>query len=162
MHNFQANYDKILQVLNTIEPKDSFINQIRKAKLSDKELISINLTSEYMSIDSECQLFRILPFDLSQKIERSVYNRRKRNLFEFQEQIRQKLVPLFHEFENCFIIDSMPLEICKLSRAPQVKFVKKTSKQVLIEDTVPANLCIIMAISCMLFVQLLELLDALI
>ena len=92
MYNFQANYDKILQVLNTIESKDSFKHQIRKPKLSDKNLIAINLTSEYMNLDSECQLFRILPLSLSQKIERSVYNRRKRNLFEFQEQIRQKLV----------------------------------------------------------------------
>ena len=61
MHNFQANYDKILQVLNSIEPRNSFLTQIRKPKMSDKELISMNLTSEYMGIDSETQLFRILP-----------------------------------------------------------------------------------------------------
>ncbi len=83
MHNFQANYDKIFKVLNKIEKLNSFIVQIRKPKLSDKELIAINLTAEYMSIDSECQLFRILPLNLKNRIERSVYNRRKRRLFEF-------------------------------------------------------------------------------
>lgn len=117
MYNFHANYTKILQVLTQLGTKDSFIRQIRKPKLSDKELIAINLTSEYMSIDSECQLFRVLPNCLQQNIERSVYNRRKRNLFMFQEQIRQKLVAHFNEFEDCFIVDSMPLEVCKLSRS---------------------------------------------
>ena len=92
MHNFQTNYDKILQVLNSIEPRNSFLVQIRKPKLLDKELIAINLTSEYMGIDSESQLFRILPLSLLNKIERSVYNRRKRKLFYAQDQIRKKLV----------------------------------------------------------------------
>lgn len=77
-YSFQANYTKILQVLTQLETKKSFIRQIRKPKLSDKELIAINLTSEYMGIDSECQLFRVLPINLQQKIERSVYNRRKK------------------------------------------------------------------------------------
>ncbi|TSD99908.1 IS982 family transposase, partial [Aquimarina algiphila] len=74
MHNFQANYDKILKVLKGLDSKMGYLHQIRKPKLRDKELIAIDLTSEYMSIDSECQLFRILPSNLSAKIERSVYN----------------------------------------------------------------------------------------
>ena len=127
MHNFQANYDKILQVLNSIEPRNSFLVQIRKPKLSDKELISINLTSEYMGLDSESQLFRVLPFNLLNKIERSVvYNRRKRKLFYAQDQIRKKLVHHFHEFEDYFIVDSMPLEVCKLSRASRSKICRES------------------------------------
>jgi hypothetical protein len=125
MHNFQANYDKILEVSNKFESKNYFLSQIRTSKLSDKELIAINLTSEYMSIDSECQLFRILPGSLATKIERSVYNRRKRKLFHFQEQIRVKLVAVFNEFEDCFIVDSMPLEVCKLSCASRSKICKE-------------------------------------
>tara|TARA_B100000508_G_scaffold47628_1_gene37014 strand:+ start:206 stop:1084 length:879 start_codon:yes stop_codon:yes gene_type:complete len=125
MHNFQANYDKILEVLNKFESKDYFLSQIRIPKLTDKELIAINLTSEYMGVDSECQLFRILPSPLNTKIERSVYNRRKRKLFAFQERIRVKLVSVFNEFEDCFIVDSMPLEVCKLSRASRSKICKE-------------------------------------
>lgn len=33
----------------------NFLNQKRKPKLSDIELIAIDLTAEYMSIDSEYQ-----------------------------------------------------------------------------------------------------------
>lgn len=91
MHNFQTNYDKILEVLNSIEPKSNFSHQIRKPKLTDKELIAINLTSEFMSIDSEHQLFRLLPKKLASKIERSVYNRRRRRLFDTIELIRVQL-----------------------------------------------------------------------
>ena len=54
--------------------------QRRKPKMSDLELISLTLTSEFMGIDSENDLFRKLPTSISMKIERSVYNRRKRDL----------------------------------------------------------------------------------
>jgi len=124
MHNFEANYDKILEVLNQIGVKDNYAHQIRKPRLSDKELVAINLTSEYLGIDSECQLFRLLPTVLSSKIERSVYNRRKRNLFSYQEQLRLKLAKSFNEFEDYFIVDSMPLEVCKYSRASRSNICK--------------------------------------
>lgn len=52
------------------------MHQIRKVKLSGVESISINLTSEYMSIELEFQLFRIFPSCLHSIIERSLYNRR--------------------------------------------------------------------------------------
>jgi len=57
MYNFQANYNKILEVLQKLDSKMDYLHQIRKPKLRDKELIAIDLTSEYMGIDSECQLF---------------------------------------------------------------------------------------------------------
>jgi len=125
MHNFRTNYAKILEVLREIDDKDSFVHQIRQPKLSDKELIAMNLTSEYFGIDSECQLFRILPPFLSSKIERSVYNRRKRKLFAFQEQLRLKLARHFNRYEDFFIVDSMPLEVCKLPRANRSKICKQ-------------------------------------
>lgn len=125
MHNFRTNYAKILEVLREIDDKDSFVHQIRQPKLSDKGLISINLTSECFGIDSECQLFRILPPFLSSKIERSVYNRRKRKLFAFQEQLRLKLARYFNRYEDFFIVDSMPLEVCKLPRANRSKICKQ-------------------------------------
>ena len=125
MSNFETNYDKILEVLKSIIKKDSFLIQRRKPKLSDIELIAINLTAEFMSIDSECQLFRILPVKLISRIERSVYNRRKRKLFESIEIIRHKFSEKFNEFEKYFIVDSMPLEVTKLSRSGRSKICKQ-------------------------------------
>ncbi len=117
MNNFQASYKKILEVLQSITEKENFLQQIRRPKLSDIEIIAMNLTAEYLSIDSECQLFRILPESFKGKIERSVYNRRKRKLATAIEFIREKLSDKFNEFEDYYIVDSMPLEVAKLSRS---------------------------------------------
>ena len=57
MNNFEANYGKILATLQQIEIKMSFLHQIRTPKLSDIELIAIDLTAEYPGTDSEYQLF---------------------------------------------------------------------------------------------------------
>lgn len=124
MSNFDANYRKILETLQNVYPKMNFLNQIRKPKLSDIELIAIDLTSEYMSIDSEYQLFRSLPSYLSSKIERSVYNRRKRKLFFHRESLRKKLAGKIAE-QDYFIVDSMPLEVCKLSRSSRSSICKE-------------------------------------
>ena len=124
MHIFLSNFDKIYQVLTHISSENLISYQRRKPKLSDLALISINLTAEYLGFDSECDLFRKLPPELSDKIERSVYNRRKRRLFVHIENIRTKLSNAFNEFEDCFIIDSMPLEICKEARSNRSKICK--------------------------------------
>ena len=127
MHNFTANYDKILDVLKKLGlESENFLYQIRKPKLTDLRLIAINLTSEYMSIDSEHQLFRILPTDIKLLIERSAYNRRKRRLFTHMERIRKLLAEKFNDSEKYFIVDSMPLEVCKLSRSSRSKICKET------------------------------------
>ena len=86
--------------------------------MSDLELVALNITAEYMSINSELQLFRcIFGTDLEGKIERSVYNKRRRKLFPYIEKIRETLSSKFSDFTDVFIVDSTPIEICKISRA---------------------------------------------
>lgn len=84
------------------------------------------ILAEFKSIDSECQLFRdIKGFEIESKIERSVYNRRKCKLFPYIEKIRLKMVEKFNESEQYFVVDSMPLEICKMSRYSRSKICKE-------------------------------------
>jgi hypothetical protein len=125
MNNFATKYEKILEILKGIETKSNFLNQIRRPRLSDIELIAIDLTAEWLSIDSEYQLFRTLPTFLSSKIERSVYNRRRRKLFFVKESIRKALADKLIGDEDYFIVDSMPLEICKLSRSSRITICKE-------------------------------------
>jgi len=125
MSNFTENYNKILNVLLLFSEKQNFLNQIRQPKLTDVELIAVNLTAEYMSIDSECQLFRILPKYIKQKIERSVYNRRKRRLFPHIDSFRKKLASRFNANESHFIVDSMPAEVAKMTRSRNSKICKR-------------------------------------
>jgi len=118
MHNFEANYDKILKTLKDNVSQHNFLEQKRKPKLSDIELIAVGLTAEYMGIDSEHQLFRNLTSTrFNNLIDRTVYNRRKRKLVSHIENIRMIISEKFNQFEDYFIVDSMPLEACKLSRS---------------------------------------------
>jgi hypothetical protein len=123
MNNFIQNYGKILETLQSVEKKMNFLSQIRKPKLSDIELISIDLTSEFLSIDSERDLFRKLPENLASRIERSVYNRRKRGLFYHRELLRKNLAQNISK-QDYYIVDSMPLEVCKLSRSSRSRICK--------------------------------------
>ena len=124
MNNFSANYAKILETLQQVESKMNFLNQKRKPKLSDIELISIDLTSEFMGIDSERDLFRKLPASLTSKIERSVFNRRKRALFSHREILRKTLACQIST-QDFYIVDSIPLEVCKLSRSSRSSICKE-------------------------------------
>lgn len=125
MNNLQANYERILEVLRKISNDHLLEYQRRRPRLSDLELISLSLTAEYMGIDSENHLFRILPVFFINKIERTVYNRRRRRLMDFTNSIRLQLSEIFNEFENYFIVDSMPLEVCKISRSTRSKVCKE-------------------------------------
>lgn len=118
MNNFIQNYEIILSNLQSLGMELPVFKQIRKPKLTNLELIAMNLTAEYMGIDSECQLFRTISNTyLIDLVERSVYNRRKRRLINAIEYVRQTLANKFVEFENYFVVDSMPLEICKNVRS---------------------------------------------
>ncbi|MDV4023052.1 IS982 family transposase [Elizabethkingia anophelis] len=124
MNNLNADYERILEVLREISNENLVSYQRRVPKLKDVELISLALTAEFMGIDSENHLFRHIPVTIRQKIDRSVYNRRKRRLANKIDEIRIKLARSFNEFENIFIIDSMPVEVCKLSRSGTSKICK--------------------------------------
>lgn len=122
MNNLIQNYEIILKELTKICSDIPTSRKIRKPKLSDLELTALNLTAEYMSINSELQLFRFLSDTyLDLKIERSVYNKRKRRLFGYTEKIRKCLSKKFHDFTDVFIVDSTPVSICKFSRANRSK-----------------------------------------
>jgi hypothetical protein len=92
--------------------------QIRQSKLSDLELVTLNLTAKYMSYNSELHLFiAIKGTYLDAKTECSVYNKWRRKLFNYTEKIRQRLSEKFSHLSNLFIVDSTPIKICKMSRA---------------------------------------------
>lgn len=124
MNNLNANYERILEVLKKISNEKLLSYQRLVPRLKDLELISLALPAEFMGIDSENHLFRHIPNTIKCKIERSVYNRRKRRLASKINEIRMKLARSFNEYEKFFIIDSMPVEVCKLARSYTSKICK--------------------------------------
>jgi hypothetical protein len=94
--------------------------------MHDLEVVAMSLTAEFMSIDSENSLFKqATNAKIPNLIERSQLNKRRRKLFLFSEEVRSKLASHFLEFEDYFIVDSMPVEICKFSRHNRIKFCKE-------------------------------------
>ena len=118
MNDLVQNYKIILnELIGTCSHIKSF-SQVRQPKLSNLELVALNLTAEYMSYNSELQLFRVIKGTyLEYKIERSVYNKRRRKLIDYTKNIRQSLSRIFSHLSNLFIVDSTPVEICRISRA---------------------------------------------
>jgi len=128
MSNLHDSYTKILSLLHDIEPNSYFLNQKRKPKLNDTELIALNLAAECLGIDSERFLFTLLPSSLKGKIERTVYNRRRRKLAFKIELFRQKMASIVVPVENYHVIDSMPLEVCKYSRSSRTKICQENTE----------------------------------
>ena len=126
MSNIVKNYFRVLIVISSLGCQLEYKSGVgRKEKMSDLEIVAMSLTAEFMSIDSENSLFKqITKAEIPNLIERSQFNKRRKKLFLFSEQIRTKLASDFLEFEDYFIVDSMPLEICKFSRHNRIKICK--------------------------------------
>ena len=106
MNNLIQNYEILFENLNETCGDIKSFSQIRKPKLSNLQLVALNITAEYMSISTELQLFRYLKGTyLEDKIERSVYNKRRRELFDYTEKIRKRLSEKFAEFTDVFVVD---------------------------------------------------------
>ncbi len=134
MHDIKTNFDKILEVLKSvlqdqIDLNGNFHKVGAKPKFSDIELISFNLTIEYLSIDNESLLFKKLRSQYKEQfpnmIDRTQYNRRKKSLFVYIEWVRNQLSTAFSNHEDVFVIDSMPLEICRNARVSRLKICKE-------------------------------------
>ena len=126
MSNIVKNYFRVLEVISSLNCELEYKSDVgRKQKMSDLEVVALSLTAEFMSIDSENSLFKEINREqISNLIERSQFNKRRRKLFFFLEEVRTKLASRFLEFEDYFIVDSMPLEICKFARHRRIKICK--------------------------------------
>lgn len=85
MSNIVKNYFRVLEVISSLDCKLENKSDVgRKQKMSDLEVVALSLTAEFMSIDSENSLFKeINKEQISNLIERSQFNKRRRKLFFF-------------------------------------------------------------------------------
>jgi len=101
----------------------------KNPKFSDSKVISLSLAAEFMSIDSENRLFELIKdsifFKSHNLIERSVFNRRKRNLHYYFKTVLDFLAEQISPGEDVFIVDSFPIQICRFARAKRLKICKE-------------------------------------
>ena len=125
MHNIKTNFDIILDMCklifnNDITKDGNFYTYPNLPKMSDIQLVALALTAESLSIDSENYLFNKLKeeyFDeLYVLIDRRNYNRRRKRLSNFISQIGKNVLEIINPNCTSYIVDSMPLPICKNAR----------------------------------------------
>jgi hypothetical protein len=132
MHNLEENFMIILSIVkhclhNILDSNGNVPKRGPAPRFSDAKVIALGLFAETQGIDSESYLFSLMSSFSSFKnqIERSRYNRRRRYLQKLVEELRLSLVRQMVGNENVFLIDSMPLEICKFSRAKRLRICKE-------------------------------------
>ncbi len=137
MHNIKTNFDKVLGVVkdilsDEINERGNYLRRGTVPKFSDIEVITLSLTAECLSIDSENYLFSKLRKEYMKEFEnlisRRQYNDRRKLLFEKTENVRKLLSEHLNRLSDVFAIDSMPLEICKLSREQRNKMGKESER----------------------------------
>jgi hypothetical protein len=137
MHNIKTNFDKISEVVKDIlgtevNEKGNYLRRGVVPKFSDISIISLSLTAECLGIDSENYLFSKLDKEyktaFENMISRRQYNDRRKLLFEKTEKVRKLLSARLNRQADVFAIDSMPLEICKISREQRNKMGKESEQ----------------------------------
>ena len=103
-------------------------------KMSDLEIISLAITAECLSIDSENLLFSKLKKDYSKQfpnlIHRTRYNVRRKRLNEWILYCADIWSQRIKDDNALFIVDSIPIAVCKICRAPRSTICRKDSDEV--------------------------------
>ena len=122
MHSIKSNFDQILCVLRDIlgESSPIFKKQVKpgpKTTFHDIEVIALTCTAESMGYDSENYFFSLLnKSDFPGLLSRRQYNDRRRLLKNIIEEVRKQVLSKISTSQPVFIIDSMPLRLCRYSR----------------------------------------------
>lgn len=125
MHNLSSNFYLFLDITKSvfksaINANGNFKFYPRLPKLSDCQIIALSLTAESIGIDSENYLFGKLKkdyqADFPNLIHRCNFNRRRRLLAPYLKQLNQLLADRMNEGENVFIVDSIPIPVCRIVR----------------------------------------------
>ncbi|TZF80651.1 IS982 family transposase [Pedobacter sp. BS3] len=134
MHNLSTNFRLFLDITKSvfrsqINTDNNFKFYPRKPKFSDCEILALTLAAESIGIDSESYLFGKLRSDYSadfpQLIHRCNFNRRKKSLGSYLQQLNQYLSSQLNEGENIFIVDSVPVPVCRIVREKSSKICKE-------------------------------------
>lgn len=131
MHNIKTNFDKFYQIVKNvfsdkINEDGNFYFYPHKPKMNDCSIIALSVVSESIGIDSENYLWGKIKkdhaADFPKLIDRSNFNRRRKRLSPFILLLAQRKAAGLTQGENVFLMDSMPVPVCKIAREKRCKF----------------------------------------
>jgi hypothetical protein len=138
MYSILSNFNKILRVLREILGTDTtlFNRQIKpgpKTKFSDIEVIALACTAECMGYNSENHFFSLLnKNDFPSLLSRRQFNDRRTRLKDHVEKVRNAIIAKITTHKEAYVIDSMPLKLCRYSR--------RNRNKIGLNDTVKPNI----------------------
>lgn len=137
MHNLKSNFDKFFNISksvfkNRINEFDNLRYYSNKPKMSDCEIVALAITGESIGIDSEnyfwAKLHNDHSFDFPNLIHRSNFNRRRKSLSPFILELNKFIANMLNENEDVYLVDSIPVPVCKLAREKRSKVCKENFK----------------------------------
>lgn len=97
-------------------------------RFSDLEIVALNMTSEAVGINSESLLFVKLQeykIEIPNLKSRRRYNDRRKITSYLCNTIRERIAAEMDGGEDCFSIDSKPIEVCRFFRSKRCSMGKK-------------------------------------
>ena len=137
MHNLKTNFDKFLSItksffIDIIDDCGNFKSYPNPPKMNDCEIIALSLTGESIGIDSENYFWKKLKTDYNNcfpsLIERSRFNRRRKQLYTYIQKLNQSIADRLNENEDAYIVDSIPVPVCQIAREKRSKICKEDFK----------------------------------
>lgn len=135
MHNLKTNFDKFFNITKSVfkdhlNEFDNFCFYPNRPKLSDCEIIALSVTGESIGIDSENYFWGKLKtdhkHDFPELIHRCNFNRRRKRLHCFIDRLNKCLANRLNEFEDVYIVDSIPVPVCQIAREKRSKICKES------------------------------------
>lgn len=133
MCNLESNIAKVFELAKSFfNVKLDEYNNLRhypnKPKVSDIQIIAVSIAAELERLDSENGLYieleRSCPKLFVTLPHRTNFNRRKKSLRLFFDEFASTMADLTTLNSKEYIIDSMPLPVCRLARSRRIKIMK--------------------------------------
>ncbi|SDP69812.1 Transposase DDE domain-containing protein [Mucilaginibacter sp. OK268] len=128
MHHIKNTFDKINCTLKEVLGEHPFLLKARlrpgpKHRFTDTDVVTLSLTADFLGLNSENYLFASLKSDYKgcfpHLLSRRQYNDRRKRLANEINQVRNIISGKMNKTrktQDIYVIDSMPLRICKIAR----------------------------------------------
>ena len=130
MHNLYTKFVRILEICkqfsnNLVNDQGNIVRCGPVPKFSDLEVVALSLAAESESIDSEKWLFDYKLQEYKEQIpnliSRRQFNDRRKKTAGLCEAIRKRIALKMDGGEDFFLVDSKPVEVCRLARGKRCK-----------------------------------------
>lgn len=130
MHDLKSNFDKFHELTKKylsgrLNKQGNIQHYPNPPNMADSEIIALSVCQEALGIDSEnwfhSKLINDYKRDFPDLPHITRYNSRRKRLAPWIQQFNEAIAAELNEGEEYFIIDSMPIPICKNSRERRLK-----------------------------------------